>query len=1063
MPVSAQANDWLVFIDGVQVPYQGITVSFGIDAVTRGSILLDPDIILTRVRPRAVIALFCRDRYGDETHATEIDEILDGYHYYGGGELAGYEDVKDPQSRQFTMTFESDLGLLGTHQAFTFGLGGNHYFGQVVGTSLINPIDISGSTGAVDLLSIAALGSVFSKDGGAAILDRIRSTEGESDGSEDFALRIIRMISWFASANASLRMQVIRSRLLNKMVGVQDKVLDRLVSAAFAQKIMSETQSSITAGHTVFDIVQVLMREVGYHVTTIPLPKQDGAPKNGVEEIPIPKIMEGSTRTESRIRRNWYRNDYVMLPNLFYSAPPPCNIVFPDMIGGRSVSRNFGAEPTRSVFEDPFFGAGARLVFVHTDGLDEELDGKTPDVFWANFAKTMSKGRVGTDPSSESAYASSIIGDGGTSSNLLKSVSDDELERGIVVTPQVPEIEYTLAFARTLNLKKLDGQHDLETFDEVRSNLGQDGSGKTANYLRYVQSWLKYNHQLKRFNRPTALTLRGHRWMVPGFSAIILDDTVSYQGHVNSLTITIDADGVENTQVGMNHVRPVTPYDKNLYSRVRATTNRVETDTAGATDDLNAAFNADTANFEAKLAEMRDIAESPATAAESPEFSDLYNEIVAKAAANADTMLGPGKTVAGSVTAQRDSDIATMHVGFLGASAEPAEPGELQADSAIEDAVAALDAITAYNNAQIDNVANRLPAQGATEDTINAINRSEGLFSRTEKQLEALISKLDTDLDFPTPPDFYNEDFIKLESLDKMYKDVLGCEPFYTGAYAKDIQGSGDASRGTAYIEHTRMLRIMSRVFRGLPGQVNLDDTAADGNTLSSWEDVRDSGTAADTMAWQHQKFLKRDAQTLRNYLTTHGFEVTLGTLISDEPSPTVFYQMKPKPAEGNAVDGYSWDNSVISGLVDDRELAPLPNLEVDADFIDGELSKEGVNISEKTKYQIFEPAKDGPFILTDQFDETGVIALSSRAYTAADLGLSTADSGAYLVIATGGDPTVTRIPETNTTFRYDDQTDDLVQERRGTASSRLTGGFRQDLIIAYSRRHFGSRGLSGS
>lgn len=1067
MPATMQANDWLVFIDGVQVPYQGITMSFGVDAVARGSFLLSPDIILARIRARAVIAIFCRDRYSSLEHKTDVDELLDGYFYFGGGELTGHEDTKDPQNRQFSLSFEADLGILDTHQAFALGLGGNHHFGQIVGTSLINPIDLNGNVGAEGLLKVAALGTVFKKDGATSNREKLRSLSGDNETEEDFALRMVRLLSWFSASNASLRMHVTRSRLLSKVVGVQDKVLDSLITSKFATQLMSEVSQEIGPSGTILDILRGMMRHAGYHITTIPLPK-DAGPVSGneAEVVPIPSAMESSSREGGRLRRTWYRNDYAFVPNLFYSPPPPCNLIFPDMIGGRTISRSLSSEATRSVYEDSFFPKGSRLVFVHTDGLSENLDGKTPDLFWANFARSMTVGRVGKDAVSDSAYVSSVSIDRGSTtvpSNLLSTVSDEEFEKGILVRMQSPNAEYALAFARSLELKKLDGKINKVALESIRPDLQAGATSKNSKYFQYVQQWLKHTHQLNRFNRPTSVTLKGHRWLAPGFSAVIFDDIISYQGYVKGTTITVDADGNENTQVELDYVRPLTPYNKELYARVQATLNKVDSERSAANDELQVALNSETARAEDELATMLgEVAfGTGATKLESGEFAASYDYLTLTANDNADAMLGPGKTVAGVVTSTRAGDIARMHTEFLSKDSIQPVDGD-DPDTAIATAKRAVAAISAYNQAQLDNVALALPAQGNTREVIDAINSASTLLARTEQQLADLVAEISDTVDFPTPPDFYNEDFINLKSVDKMYQDVLGCRPFYTGPYGEAATDGEEDSKekGTSYVEHVKMLKTLSRVYRGIADQVNMTDNRSDTATRS-WEDVKAGKDHGGTMGWQHRQFLKRDAMTLRSYLSTHGFTSEMAVLVSDEPSPTVFYRMVPVTVDQKAKSGYSWDNSVISGLVDDRQIAPLPVTDFEKVFIDGVLDDR--NIVTRSAWATFSPN-------TDQF--VSLFAASGGGsgpvtYFAEDFGLDGQDPDEYVVTAVVINDEVVlnadRIPASVTFAAIPVDDDPLVTERREAAGVRLVGGFRQDVLVEYSRKHFGSRGLAGS
>lgn len=1037
MAATLAANDWLVFLDGVQVPHQAITVSFGVGTVSRGSVVLDPDVILTRIRPRAVVALFCRDRFSGTNFQSDLDEVQNSYFYYGGGEVTGYEDIKDPQARQFVLTFESDLGLLDAHQAFSFGLGGNFTFGQVVGTNVVNPLDLAGpTTGPLDVLKIAAIGPVLAKDStGKADSSAIRPSGSGDD--EEFALRIQRVLAWLASGSASLRLQLARSRLLNKIAGIQDRMLDEVFNASIAKSFFGEVSSKVTSSMSVLGVLREFSNVVGHSFTTVPLPAPDLGPEGEFEIVPVPSSFEKHVRPETLIRRSWYRNDYVFLPNLFYSAPPPCNLIFPDLIGRRAVSRLFSSEPTRTVFEDPFF-PGFRLPFVHVDGLKAVPDGVTPDVFWANFLKQTSAGSFGFNVNHDSAYVSSVLVEKAEPKNLLNYLSDDEIEKGIVLKMQVPDAEYALARARVLDLSDKTGR------EAMRAHVKDaDGKSKESVYFRYVRDWLRYKHQLSRFNRPTTLNLQGHRWLVPGFSAVIFDEVTTYQAYVNTVTLTVDASGVETTQADLTHVRPVTQYNQKLLSDARATRNSLENRTESAVNIVKDAYDADTALQEQLLDDFRDIVVRKDTEVRAEEYQSIYQAIEDEANLRAIRLIGPEADVAGALTARRFNHVADLHRPFLNKVALTSL-SPYEALGRVADAVAAL---REFNNAQVDNVINALPAFGNSQRVIEAINESKLLIDRNVASVRELISRIDSELDFPIPPEFYNEDFINIESLDKMYQKVLGCQPLYTGPYAKGITG-GSADRSAAYEQHVKMLEVLGRIYGPAAAQSGIPNSD---RQFKDWEEAR-SGSSEGAFEWQHRNFLKRRAMSLSHYLVTHGFKPVLAELVSDEPDPTVFYWMVPEAVDDAKVEGRSWDNSVISGIVDDKQAAPRIEATVNREYLEGILNERSVNLADQGFYAILDPVRESS------------VSVGFTTATLEDLGIDSIDTRVHVVVLVeDGKLEAIPVPEDYAAVAPSSYQDPLIKERRSSASVRLTGEFRQELIIQYSRRHFGSRGLAGS
>ena len=995
MPRAVQllSSDWVVFIDGVQVPWLNITMSSRLDDVAAVMIDVEPDYVVTLFRPGAVAAVFCRDQFDGKTFSDRSAELLDGFVYFAGGELATVEDVQEPQSRYQRLVFKADIDHLARHSAFAAGVGGNSYFGYVLGSKLTDPWAKEDATPRQDSLSFLVLARSFAKDTATAVARRHRSAGSNAD---DFGLRMLRLVTWLCAHNASLRLQTVRSRLANKLCALDDSTLSILADVAVGTPLFSGGQMQAGAAGSVFDMVRALEARVGYRMATVfapsypeeqprrgqPVlvpfppgfdrtPQQDGVSAISGDQT-NPSLFEaaqggvtgplGATVGEAvaaagsgesddlfKLRVDWFRNDYVFLPNLMFSAPPPCNLIFPDMLTSKRVSRSFATEPTRSVFVDPVFASGAGLVFVEAPGLasSDIKETLTPDRFWSNFQHLLTP--TAKAPT-ESAWQAPLSGSD-PGANGLDLVTDDEAERGIVVSWQQMDYEYMLAVARTLELRTADGSFNEVAADELRRQLA---SGDNP-YCRYVQEWLRFNHRLRRWSRPSSVSLKGHKWIVPGFSTVIFGDRVSYLAYVTGVTQSISADGTENTQVELDHVRPLGDVNVDLVRESEATHAAAPAKSKAAVDDVKKAHAADLVYLRALLEHaQRAKAQGDARGEETASA-----EILARADSCAASMTGPNKTVAGALTAKADPDLLARSVDRLTIGKRPTPTAS--------NAAAALRDVARFYDLQERQLAASRPAHGATPSLAQTISAARLTLAQQGAKSEALAARLERDADFPTPPAFYNQDLINLATLDDHYKRLLGCPALYTGAYAASRAVADKSPYGT----HTRMLQVLSAIFPALSSALPVDLRLSP--ATSSWTDVQ-AADGVGTQRWQHENFLRRKAQTLRQYLATHGFRPALEEIMSDEPSPTVFYVMTPAPAVGAprgptaSGQSYGWDDSVLCRLVD-----------------------------EKTR--------------------SGEAATGDR----------------------------------------------LMRERRARATSIfLTSGARQALVVAYSRKHFGSRGFSG-
>lgn len=1000
--VHLQSNDWLVFVDGVQIPWQSINYSTAMDRPANGSVVVEPDAVMASIRPNAVIALFCRDRYSDKQYDNDEDRILNEYTYYGGGEVTGVTEQRLPHSRGMVLHFESDLAILDKHIAFTSGLGGMFAQPFIFGNNLINPSDIAGPGLPYDLLSAQLLAQAFDK-----------TTEDESrrigrslgNPSDDFGMRTLRMLGWLAAHNGAVRMQFVRTRLMNKFAAIDDSTLvSQALSKLSVPMLRQQLAMNTSANSSLLDMVRSLQSCVGYHFTTVPMPSfplpVDQPKKNTLVFSPVAENVEQQLKDHHRIAMSWFRNDYLFLPDLFYSAPPPCNFMFPDMVGSRQTVRMFSSEPTRSVVVDPTIIGGYNLVFVEAPALSVDINKLvTPVVFNANLQQLFGKSAAVVKDYPNSPWASPTVGEstantGSGSQNVLSFVSDDEFERGIVLQTRQLDSEYMLALARTLDIKLPDGRLNPEALSEIQSQL-EDKKDKVKDgpYLLYVAAWLKYQHQLYRFARPTTVELKGHRWIVPGFSGVIFDSGVSYLTYVTGVSHSVDANGQEQTIVSIDRTRPINAIPAPIVAKVRATANNVEALKNKADIEIKSSFNNDTFFFESlykQLAQVGTELINIGTYDSSKlkliddkinEFTRIREIILSRAGVFADVSVGSSRNEAGSLTKINNPDLATSLLTYLTAPTpmdwvsflESSTKAKQVIDEALAQARKAVSDISAFNDAQVQQLLAGKSAYAESSSVISAINESKSLIAESNDELIAILSQLESEADLPIPPDYYNQDFIKLSSLDKAYQDLLGCAPLYTGPYAAGLSNQSSRNKAEAALEYDKLVTVLSRIFPTIGSSLigtTLIRSAT--NVPASWDDIHGSSNdGPSTMEWQHKSFLKRKVQTLAEYLTTHGFNAKLDLFISDEPAPTVFYKMTPKTPSYSASSvvyggkSFSWDDSVVSRIVDEG--------------------------------------------------------------------------------------------------RSDTQ-DPLVEKRRASVKNpALTSAFRQEQIITYSRRHFGNRGFSGT
>lgn len=191
-------SDWLVFIDGVQVPHQGISLRSSRDALTECRITLEPDQILANLRPQSVVSVWARERFpsqGGRDQQGLIASAQGQYYLYWEGLLAGHIHSKSPSSRSFQLQCESMFSPWARTKAFMFGVGVFPKSQVISGSRVVPPGPTAADASAP--FSFAVLANRFSQ---------------KKDSS--FAARIQESVAFLSAGNAVLRQQTDRKSVV---------------------------------------------------------------------------------------------------------------------------------------------------------------------------------------------------------------------------------------------------------------------------------------------------------------------------------------------------------------------------------------------------------------------------------------------------------------------------------------------------------------------------------------------------------------------------------------------------------------------------------------------------------------------------------------------------------------------------------------------------------------------------------------------------------------------------------------------------------------------------------
>jgi len=775
-------STWKIFLDGVEVPHQGFSVVFGTDTLSRATISLEPDMRLVDIRPQAVVAIFGRNQFPDAavnytTSATvpEVD-FLENYFLYWEGLVAGFRHEKSYDARAFILDCESMFDVWRRAGAFAFQIGGLRY-SHIVSGSTLPLIDPSRNT---DTFTLASLGTYFQQD---------------ADRSSSFSARILRTLATITAHSAALRLQTVRYSLLHKIAEIPNNIYESLL-APIASNLFSTAQQFISERASAFDVVTHLLGYGFYNSVHVPIPTtvRNSTQVKIAPWAPLDDVYAFTSR--------FSRNELLLLPHTYFALPPPCNLIFPDIIQSLSVARSFYSEPTRSLLLDVAFSAEQFRLHVAPSTLVTRVREATVNPGTLRSIDVFGILTTQTAPSQQtkSPYANPKAGiNGGPASSisLINSLTDAEIEKGIVPNILTVQFETLAAYASSASAA-------LGTAPDT------DLSARIALYDNFITQMLNYKHRLAQATRELTVIINGHRYLTPGFTAVVYDKDISYIGYVSNMQLSVNPVGYETTNVTLTHVRPLTLPSASFLKELSVKIAAILLNTKEASPERNIAY-------------------------------------------------------------------------------------------------------------------------------------------------EELALQLMTETDIPIPPFFLSQQMSSAQTLDALYQNLLGCQPFYTSDYhnaALNIPIGNTPPMLSAALFYLEGLHTLMNVYD--PNKIPIADTNTGRgffNSISTTSWVARFGDkdalGASTVEWVNRTFSRRAGTNVATYLDQSG--LVLEQDISNGAARKQFFVMTP------AVSTDGWDDSVLSKLVYEaanRDIPEITGRRLDAaDFLKTSVRQQNIRAFSKDHF----------------------------------------------------------------------------------------------------------------
>ncbi len=509
-----RATKWKVFLDGVEVPHQGFQIMFSKDALSTGSITLEPDQSLANLRPQTVVSVFAKDRYPDDD--VEYEDELDvkfNYYLYWEGLVSGMTYDKSPESRAVRINCESIFAPWTRTKAYAFGIGQYPKSSVLSGSLAVN---LNAEVGS-DIYSFADLAKDMARDTGRKFLDRL-----------------VESVAKLSAFNSNLRLQSSRYRLFNKIGGILDDSLDKLLGP-MAEGLYTNAVQQLGENSSVFDVFTHLQKYTFSSSYELPAPVPQPVEANSFIE---PPGLSGIYWFEQAYKQT----QLMSLPEMYYVMPPPCNFIFPDDVSGLTVNRDFYNESTRTLMPDPHADIGQTSFYL-----------APPTILRALTIED----RANITGAELIAQVTNAIQD--SEDNNLTSPHEVRLSAGTEDDPDATALFSTLNAMSNEEIEKgIISAIESYPFETLAATVFQsDSPDIQLAYSSFMTSVVEYRHNLASYNRPMTVQMAGHRNLAPGFTAAIFDSDISYIALIDSVAIAVDPIGGETTSATFSKARPI--------------------------------------------------------------------------------------------------------------------------------------------------------------------------------------------------------------------------------------------------------------------------------------------------------------------------------------------------------------------------------------------------------------------------------------------------------------------------------------------------------------------------
>jgi hypothetical protein len=537
MSASFYRGQWLVYLNGVEVPCPSVTVNYGVNTIPSATFNFPPHRLLERMgsEDRLDVAVFYLDHFASGANDSTFRLLFEG-------EMVGWSYRSTPAGRM--MSFQAIADISAYEQLFYYFINTTE---TIVGHSFSPPGDDVVQAGVAYPYSLFKYGLIFepSED----------MTQGPVTITRpyDLLMNVVRgMMSKDIPEFQRTRTAVnffarwARKRNFpNKFFAVPfledadplpstNAPADTSTQGVFpvfkavqelkvAEQMRNSLATSVGPQGSIYTVLTQALGLVEFELSMLPTAPAAWVRRDTGRVIGNPEAFDNrddAAGSELRLLT------YSAKPECLFAIPPRCNVIFPSMMTGYSYEENYRDQPTRLYVNDQMYTS----TFNDSTG-------------WTSMA-------LGTAyPPEASAEMRRLKFEGGPQSPELKKTGKDVIifPEEFFKGPVVSRFKFPEWFSMLANVIDRD----------AGGTSNQASAAQMAKANSMFAQYAKYSYYKQRYSkRGGAVDMGFNPYIVPGYPCVVFDHRASAfdtMGYVLNVSHSLDASGGGSMRTNINY------------------------------------------------------------------------------------------------------------------------------------------------------------------------------------------------------------------------------------------------------------------------------------------------------------------------------------------------------------------------------------------------------------------------------------------------------------------------------------------------------------------------------